>query len=126
MTNAIAHGLLGLIICLLSYSQLILKWRISHLDVHVSSLKEVIPFIWRMVTDPWLFSGLSAAGLVLPLWLVCLSKFNLSYAYPFLSTTFILVILGSFFLLGEAYSAKLVLGQVLIFMGVILITLSQN
>ena len=116
----------SLIICLLSYSQLILKWRITHLDTHVNSLKEVIPFIWRMITDPWLFSGLVAAGLVLPLWLICLSKFNLSYAYPFLSTTFILVILGSFLFLGETYSAKLIIGQALIFIGVILVTLSQN
>ncbi len=126
MTNLIAHGLLALIICLLSYSQLVLKWRITHLDTQVSSMKDVIPFIWKSITDPWLFSGLAAAGLVLPLWLLCLSKFNLSYAYPFLSTTFVFVVLGSFFLLGESYSFKLILGQLLIFSGVVLVTLSRG
>jgi drug/metabolite transporter (DMT)-like permease len=58
------------------------------------------------------------------LWLVALSKFELSFLYPFLSINYIFIILGSKFLLHENVGFFRYLSAVLIIIGLIIISQS--
>lgn len=64
------------------YGQLILKWRI----VKYGSLPEVfgdkIIFLFKLLFDPYIFSGFTAAFLASFFWMAAMTKFELSHAYP--------------------------------------------
>ncbi|MEJ2697367.1 MAG: hypothetical protein P8013_12040 [Candidatus Sulfobium sp.] len=57
-------------------------------------------------------------------WLVILRKFELSYAYPFLSISLVVVLLLSNRLFGEAITTLKIIGSFLIVMGVLVMSRS--
>ena len=67
----------------------------------------------------------TTAGLLLAvgflLWVMCLSRLSLSYAYPIASTSVLLIALFSVFSLGESISPKMWAGTALILIGVMLL-----
>ncbi|HUV20379.1 MAG TPA: 4-amino-4-deoxy-L-arabinose-phospho-UDP flippase [Gammaproteobacteria bacterium] len=72
--------------------------------------------------------GLAAYGLSLLLWMMALANYELSFAYPMLSTSYILVYLGAVLLpqLNETVSPGKTLGILLIVVGVIFVTSSKS
>ena len=67
------------------------------------------------------FSGLAAAFVASLFWMAAIQRFPLSYAYPFMSLTYVLVFGLAFFLFGDAMNTAKVAGLVLICSGVALI-----
>jgi drug/metabolite transporter (DMT)-like permease len=112
----------ALTVLLSSYGQLVLKWRLNQLGEVPQPLKEKFLFLFWAVFDPYIFSGFVAAFLASLTWMAALTKFDLSQAYPFTSISFILVLLFSYFLLGEPLTFFKVAGCLLIMAGLILIT----
>ncbi len=60
------------------------------------------------------------------LWLVAMSKFELSFLYPFLSSNLMIIVLGSHFILGEEVNFYRYLGVILIMIGLVIISKSPN
>ncbi len=48
-----------------------------------------------VIFQPWVFSGLVSYGMAMVIWVAVLSRLDLSYAYPLLSSGYVLVALGS-------------------------------
>ena len=63
-------------------------------------------------------SGFIAAFLASLCWMAAMTAFELSYAYPFMGLTFVLVFLASVFLLGEQVTNYKILGLALIVLGI--------
>ena len=83
------------------YGQLILKQQVRTI-ANVPSGFELIPFYAKFVlTRPLVLSGLVSAVLASIAWIAVISKFELSYAYPFMSLNFVLVVSLSFFMFHE-------------------------
>lgn len=59
------------------------------------------------------------------LWIIALSKFELSFIYPFLSINYVAIILGSQWFLGESVTIKRYLAMILIVIALVLISRSQ-
>ena len=78
-----------------------------------------------MLSNPWIIIAipLYAGGFIL--WLIILSKFNLSFAYPFLALSFIMVPLAATIIIGENISIMRWAGILVIFSGVVLIGFSK-
>ena len=58
------------------------------------------------------------------LWIAALSKMKLSYVYPFTFLTYILVMAGAYFLLGERINIiNLLVGSTLVILGIIILNL---
>lgn len=80
-------------------------------------------FQWwvALLTNVWVWCwGLSFLGAT-ALWLLALSKLDISYAFPLLSVSFVLVAVLSRFLLGERITWKRWLSIAVICLGVVLI-----
>jgi drug/metabolite transporter (DMT)-like permease len=60
------------------------------------------------------------------LWLVAMSKYELSFIYPFLSINYISIVVGSQWVLGEEVSWVRYLSVIFIVVGLILISRSPN
>jgi multidrug transporter EmrE-like cation transporter len=106
-----------LTIILTVYGQLILKWRLSFFGSFPTNFKEQLLFLVQVLIDPFVLSSFAAAFLASLTWIAALTKFDVSYAYPFMSLSFIIVLLLSYLLFNEPLTATKVLGIIFILIG---------
>ncbi len=78
----------------------------------------------RILTIPYVLMGFAFFGVSAILWLVVVSRNDLSYAYPMVSLGYVLVLLASAFFFKENISLVRVLGVALICAGVCLVSKS--
>jgi len=102
------------------YGQLVIKWRMEKAGELPSSIVDKATFLFSMVLNPWILSGLISAFLASLCWMAAMTKFDLSYAYPFMSLSFILVLIFSSILFSEPLNISKVLGLILITAGIII------
>ncbi|HZS07236.1 MAG TPA: hypothetical protein VFD58_20535 [Blastocatellia bacterium] len=109
---------------LLLSSQLLMKRGLRQCGVvTLNSIAQAQVFARQVLATPQLFSGILLAGCSALLWLTVLSRFELSYAMPVLSGIYYLMALvASVFILGEAASIWRITGTLLIVAGILLIT----
>ena len=105
------------------YGQVILKWRISDLDWSL----DMTGGIWKMIVsymkflfDPLIFSGFISAFIASVFWMLAMTKFELTYAYPFMALSPALVFIIGIFVLGETFTIGKVLGLLVIMIGIII------
>ena len=101
------------------YGQLIVKWQAARAGTLPSALPERLLFLGHLVLNPWILSGMVAAFIAMLCWLSAMTKFELSYAYPFMSLAFVLVLILSATLFNERVTIAKVLGLGLIVIGII-------
>ena len=101
------------------YGQLVVKWQVAKAGALPATLSEKIPFLINLVLNPWIMSGMVAGFGALVCWLAAMTRFELSYAYPFMSLAFVLVLIFSALLFHETVTAPKVLGMLLIIVGII-------
>jgi len=101
------------------YGQLVLKWRIMDFGSMPDGFADKVFFLIKLLFDPFIFSGFAAAFIASFFWMATMTKFELSYAYPFMSGAFVLVFLFSVFLFQEAVTWQKVAGLILIVLGII-------
>ncbi|MDA8441856.1 MAG: EamA family transporter [Peptococcaceae bacterium] len=82
----------------------------------------ILVFLLRtMLLNPYVLAGLLMAVLAAMSWMATLSKTELSYAYPFMSLAFPLVLLLSSLIFHESFSLARWLGITVIIAGVIIV-----
>jgi drug/metabolite transporter (DMT)-like permease len=102
------------------YGQLILKWRMSQKGALPKELADIAVFMFKLFLDPFIISGFASAFIASLFWMAAMTKFQVSYAYPFMSLAFVLVLLLSTLLLGEALTLGKVLGLAIIILGIVI------
>jgi multidrug transporter EmrE-like cation transporter len=114
--------LIVLLTCLFTtYGQVIFKWRALEAGPMPSVLNEKLLYLLKIFTSPWVLSAILSAFLASVCWMIAITKLPLSYAYPFTSLSFILVMVASSLFFHEAISPPKIIGLSLIVSGIILI-----
>lgn len=80
----------------------------------------------RMAVNPLLLLGLVIYAGSTFLWLMSLSKADLSFAYPFLSLTYFLVLLGGAVLFAEQITVTRIIGFVVVVVGLLIVARSEQ
>jgi multidrug transporter EmrE-like cation transporter len=109
-----------LTVLLTVYGQLIIKWRLAHLGALPDRPIDKVLFLVRAVFEPYIFSGFVAAFLASLTWMAAVTKFEISYAYPFMSLAFVLVLIFSVVFFKETLTLPKVVGLVLIVAGIVI------
>ena len=104
--------------------QLLLKKGMSTMGPVTISASQIFNILWRIGTNPYVFIGLFIYVCGTVFWLAALSRLDLSYAYPFASLSYIVMIIGGWQLFGERLDIWRILGSLAIMAGVILISRS--
>jgi len=107
----------GATILLTVYGQLIIKWRVGMAGSLPAGGLGKLEFLLRRLLDVWVFSGFVAAFLASLTWMAAMTQLPLSYAYPFMSLAFVLVMLASAHFFGEALTTQKVAGALLVVLG---------
>lgn len=101
------------------YGLLAIKSQMILIKVLPESLLMKFIFLTKMVfTNFWVFSGIASAFLASLCWMVAMTKFDLSFAYPFTGLNFVLILICSYLLFGEPLSLAKISGALLICLGI--------
>jgi drug/metabolite transporter (DMT)-like permease len=82
--------------------------------------------VLKAIFTPWILAGLACYGLSTVLYLLALSRLELSYAYPMVALSYVIVAFLSWKFLGEAVPAVRVAGLALVCAGVLVVALSYR
>jgi multidrug transporter EmrE-like cation transporter len=102
------------------YGQIIIKWQVSNAGVFPVDAAGKMCFLLRLAVNPWVISSLCGAFLAFLCWMAAMTKFDLSYAYPFMSLSFVFVLILSTLFFHEPVTAAKVLGVIFIMAGIII------
>lgn len=105
-------------------SQIMLKKGMTRIEKFDLSLAGVFGSAFSIVFDPFVFFGLLMMVVSMGAHLVVLSRVEISFAYPFLGLSFVLITAYGFLVLGESVNAWRVIGVLLICSGVALVARS--
>lgn len=108
-------------IILLLTGQFLFKTGLNNMP-HVFSLP-THQLLFRLAFSPHIAAGIFLYVFATVIWLYLLSRYELSYIYPFTSLSFLLALLVSVLFLGEVATWNRWLGVVVIIIGVYLVSL---
>ena len=103
------------------YGQMVLKWRMDQLGaLPEGGAWVVIRHLVGLIFDPVILSTFVAAFFASLAWMAAMTRFELSYAYPFTSLNFVAVLLLSAWLLNESLTVSKAVGIGLIVLGTVI------
>jgi multidrug transporter EmrE-like cation transporter len=105
-------------------AQLALKASVSGVGPIAVSLDTAVPMTMRLAAEPWLWAGLACYAVSVVVWILALSRVDVTIAYPMLSIGYVVNALAAWALLGEALSAGRLVGIGVIILGVFILARS--
>lgn len=87
----------------------------------IGDLKFNIEGFVSLITNYFVVGGLILFGTSFLLWIKVLTKNSLSYVYPMVSLSYIIIVLASRFLFNEPFTSNKIIGIIAIIVGVFLI-----
>lgn len=101
-------------------SQLIIKWKMSSYSFNsYDSMLDKFLFAFSMLLNPYIVIALILTLLAGVTWMIAMTKFDISYAYPFTTLAFIFVFIFSVLLFNEPVNWHKIVGICLIVIGLI-------
>ena len=122
-------GLILISVSLAAVAQLTLKHGmnvVTHDGTVPLSLSDPLATLKRIVLTPSVWIGLAIFGISAAVWLLVLSRVSLSFAYPFASLTYVLILVFDRFVLHQPISGLRYLGVALIIAGLVLISRTHS
>jgi len=107
------------------FSQIMLKKGMTVLPSFDLTAGGIAGSVFAILFNPWVFFGLVMMVVSMGSHLIVLSRVEISFAYPFLGLSFVLITLWGYFALGEAVTPWRVAGVLLICSGVALVARSS-
>ncbi|WP_167893956.1 EamA family transporter [Thermococcus sp. M36] len=124
MNRMAAFGILAACILFGAFAQVLFKVGLTRIEGEINIFTPG-GFI-RMLLTPHILTGAVLYALSFFLWLLALSKFQLSFMYPMLSLAYIVTTLLAFVWLHEPVRLSRWIGVVLIIIGAILVGLNRD
>jgi multidrug transporter EmrE-like cation transporter len=116
--NAISFSLLMTGVLLNAGAQLLLKAGTNAVGTFEYSSSNIIPIGWKLATDPHIVGGLACYVVSVVVWIMALSRVEVSIAYPLLSVGYVVNAIAACYLFGEAVTPMRLTGIAVIIVGV--------
>ncbi len=122
MTRYLPLILLGVL--LNATAQLCLKQGMRQVGHFAFALNNLAPIGFKVALNPFVFAGLVCYVVSVVVWLLALSRVEVSYAYPLLSVGYVVTAFAGQLFFGEALGPMRWAGILVICLGVYLVTRS--
>jgi len=113
--------ILSTVLCTV-YSQLVMRWQVGGAGEIPPDGPGKMRFIATLLINPWVMSGIVATFLAGVSWMLAMTRFEISYAYPFVSLNYVIVLAASILLFNESLSLPKIIGTVLVIAGIVVIS----
>jgi multidrug transporter EmrE-like cation transporter len=101
--------------------QLLLKYGMDKVGEFAFAVHNIGPIFLKVATNPFIIGGVYCYVLSLAIWLMVLSRAQVSYAYPMLSLGYVVTAIAAYYFFGEDLSLSRIVGIVFVILGVLLI-----
>ena len=122
--NTISFSLLMTGVLLNAGAQLLLKAGTNSVGLFEFSRENILPVGWKLATEPHIASGIGCYVISVVVWIIALSRVEVSVAYPMLSIGYVVNALAAWYLFGEAVTLTRLAGIGVIIIGVYLVARS--
>jgi multidrug transporter EmrE-like cation transporter len=121
MTRILDHTYILATVVFTVYSQLVMRSEVVKAGSLPTDILGKMSFVAHLFLNPWVFSSLLSSLLAGISWMLTMSRFEISYAYPWIGLNFVLMLLFGGILFGESISSTKVIGTLLVVAGVLVI-----
>jgi len=122
VTRLFEHSYILSTVVFTVYSQLVMRWQVSAAGESPPDGPGKMRFIATLLINPWVMSGIVATFLAGVSWMLAMTRFEISYAYPFVSLNYVIVLTASILLFNESLSLPKIVGTVLVIAGIVVIS----
>ncbi len=105
-------------------AQLLLKAGTNAVGRFEFAAQNIVPVATRVAFEPHILAGMMCYAVSLVVWIMGLSRVEVSVAYPLLSLGYVINAVGAWYLFGESVGGMRIAGIGLIIVGVYLIARS--
>lgn len=104
-------------------SQIIIKWQMKYYSFeNYSTILEKFYFASKLLINPYILLSIFLTLLSGLSWMIAMTKFDISYAYPYTSLGFVLILICSHYLFGEVLSVYKIIGVLCIVLGILILS----
>lgn len=114
--------LILLAVCLNAVAQLSLKAGSSKLGPLSVNIHNAVGVFWQAALNPMIFFSIMLYVISVGVWIIALSRVDVSYAYPMLSMGYVLNAVAAHYLFDESLSIMRLAGIFVIILGVFMIS----
>ncbi len=103
-------------------SQVIVKWQVNSAGSLPADTASRAWFLVHMLLRPWILISIIATlggGLS---WMVAMTKFDISFAYPYMSLIYVIMMMAGVVLFNEPLNSYKISGTLIIIAGIIIIS----
>lgn len=118
MTKFQAYTLLGGTIAFTVIGQLLIKWQVVAAGAFPDGFADRLFFYAKLLLKPWVVAALAGGFAAALCWIGAMTRLPLTVAYPFVSLTFPMVLIGGALFFGEAINWQKTLAIALIMAGI--------
>ena len=104
------------------YSQLIMRWQVSNAGQLPADFSGKFKFIFCLLTNPWVISGILATFFAGVSWMMAMTQFDISYAFPFVRLNYIIILLAGIFIFHEPMSFTKAIGSSVVIIGILILS----
>jgi multidrug transporter EmrE-like cation transporter len=122
--NLLSFGLILLGVLLNAGAQLLLKAGTNTVGHFAFSRDNILPVGWQLATEPHIMGGLACYVISVVVWIMALSRVEVSIAYPMLSIGYVVNAIAAWYLFGEALGVARLTGIGIIILGVYVVARS--
>ncbi|MDE2118804.1 MAG: EamA family transporter [Betaproteobacteria bacterium] len=120
--NLISFSLIFTGVMLNVAAQLLIKAGTNAVGYFEFSRENILPIGLRLATEPHIVGALFCYGLSVVIWILALSRVQVSIAYPLLSMGYVVNAVAAWWFFNEAFNPSKVVGIGVIILGVIIIS----
>jgi multidrug transporter EmrE-like cation transporter len=125
-SHAMLIALILMSVTLAAVAQLTLKHGMNQVVASTGPLKLEASSLREVATTPAVWAGLFLFGLSAVVWLAVLSRTTLSFAYPFASLTYVLILLADRVVFDQQVPALRYAGVAFIIVGIVLVAQTRH
>jgi multidrug transporter EmrE-like cation transporter len=122
--SAVSFSLILTGVLLNAAAQLLLKAGANAIGRFAFTLANALPVGMRLALEPHIVAGIACYVASLVVWIMALSRVEVSVAYPMLSIGYVVNALAAWYLFGEAVTPMRVAGIAIIILGVFVVARS--
>jgi multidrug transporter EmrE-like cation transporter len=122
--TALSFALILVGVLLNAAAQLLLKAGTNAVGHFELSAQNIVPVGMKLALEPHIAGGIACYVVSVAVWIVGLSRVDVSIAYPMLSVGYVLNAVAAWYLFGESFTAQKLVGIAFIVLGVFLVARS--
>jgi multidrug transporter EmrE-like cation transporter len=122
--NLVSFALVLSGVLLNAAAQLLLKAGTNSIGTFAFTAGNLVPVGLKVASNPFIVGGLGCYAVSVVVWIMALSRVEVSLAYPMLSIGYVVNAVAAWYLFGEALTAQRMVGIGTIIVGVFLVARS--